>query len=189
MTPETKRKIISVIDLAQRQMGFDSWDALLAYLHSGTRTLGRGLLDSTAKSVQLTITGDSRRDLFPDSSPSEKVLESDPRAELLRLLESEPEPSPSELETLLAGMRATLFRLRPAVKAVGKHLPFDPGGRKRKFSSNKDQERICKALRRLMSNTNLPLLHIYQQVAAQEGVSRITVQRMWRKCRTATEDH
>jgi hypothetical protein len=168
-------------------MGFKSWSALLERLRSGTKIVGPGLLDSAAKSVQLTMTGDSTRDLYPGSSPSERILGSDPRQTFLSLLESEPEPSPSELEAFLTGMKTTLFRLKPVMKKVSKHLPFDPGGRRKKFSSGKEQ-RICKAVRWLIDHTNTPRLQIYQQVADQERVSRITVQRMWRKCCKAEKD-
>jgi hypothetical protein len=153
----------------------------LQYLRAGVEEVGPGVLDSLAKSVQKKMTGENRRDLYGGRPVHKSALNADARETMLRLLESEPEPSPAELEAFLNKIRAVLFGLKPDWRKVEKLLPHDAGGRRQKFPTERDRARVCNAIRKLVAE-DFSIREAQQLVADNEDVSLITIQRVWRKC-------
>jgi hypothetical protein len=184
LTPKTLEKILAPFDRAAHRMGFDTWEALIQFFREGIEKVGPGVIDSTSKSLQLTITGGNKPDIFGGQPPSNVVLAIDTREKLIQLFEQQPEPTPSELKQLLKMINGVLAHYRTTFIEIGKRIPHDPGGRPVLVPEEKIQDAIRKDVQDLI-NEGLALDDAQMRIAARwraklnlEELSVTTIQRI-----------
>jgi hypothetical protein len=175
MAPETCQKFLALLDGIVQGMGGGTWETLIeSFRHSVELLRPTGILGLIRQTV---------RDLRMMDRPIDEVLaEIDTREKMASLLGRMPEPEPSVLAGLLRSGKISLPTIRTVLIEGATQLPPDPGGRRQKFPTEEDRERVCTAIKKLRY-ADIPLCEAQQMVAAQENAGLSTVQKVWRKRR------
>ena len=95
------------------------------------------------------------------------------------LLAREPEPSPDQLEAMVATIRLMPFQFRKATIEAAKTLPRAPGGRPRVLTPQ-DGKEICAQIGALLSQ-GVTLTDAVTRMAQRHDVGEITIRRVWQK--------
>jgi len=90
------------------------------------------------------------------------------------------EPTPQELQAILAEMEKIPRQLRAPLKALAKKLPHLPGGAPRKFKTEAEEKEACALVGTYMGQ-GYGLPEALTKVAKLKHVSLRTMQRTWQK--------
>src|SRR5215469_8572667 len=115
-----------------------------------------------------------------------KISRSTTMVELLDAIENRGEPTPEELQGILAKLKTLRFEFRTVLdkmtKSVKQNLPRKPGtGRPSDLTLSQKKE-ACKRVGLLMSQ-GVEVQDALSRVAQRFGVGRRTIQRAWQKRR------
>jgi hypothetical protein len=161
LKPETRRVLVEAFDKAFRSLGFPA-------------------LEEACETFNQVLKGDL------SEADRETVFRSTTMMGLLDYIDNRSEPTPKELEEILAKLQTLPFEFRAhldqTMKSVKRKLPHKPGGG-RPHSLDPDQKReACRRVGILMAQ-GVTFRDALDRVAKAFGVGARTIQRAWQKRR------
>jgi hypothetical protein len=173
---ESQEKVFKVVSDLADTLGLATYEEAIAWIRLGIRELGPPFLASLFRRVPSLSSTDP-----PSIERADEFFEAmSTKEKLACLLRDAPEPDPEVLESSLKALKSELTKFREILLPMAKRLPHDPGGRPRLFSDSAERANIRKEIWALRS-TGVRLRDAQERIAAREGTSLTTIQRIWRE--------